>query len=63
MAFLSEDLVVAETGSYARISKLNSSDLFAGKWLRAPATKKHEGLAALRPASPFGLPDFTQESV
>ncbi len=28
------------------ISILNSTDLFACKWLRAPATKYNEGLAA-----------------
>src|SRR6266853_1619555 len=39
-----------------RISNLNSTDLFACKWLRAPATKRDEGLAAIRPANPFRLP-------
>jgi hypothetical protein len=38
-----------------RISILNSTDLFACKWLRAPATKKDEGLADAAAANPFRL--------
>jgi len=41
----------------------NANDLFACKWLRAPATKKDEGLAAILPADPFALPRLHQELV
>jgi hypothetical protein len=40
----------------ARRSGLKPSDLFAGKWLRAPATNDDEGLADVAAASPFRLP-------
>jgi hypothetical protein len=33
-----ENVAVTETRIQTRISNLNSGDLFAGKWLRAPAT-------------------------
>src|SRR6266567_2543746 len=39
-----------------RISNLNSTDLFACKWLRAPVTKQDEGLADTEAANPFCLP-------
>jgi hypothetical protein len=42
---MSEHLVVTESGVWIGISKQKSSDLFAGKWLRAPATINDEGLA------------------
>ncbi len=49
--------VVAETRAQAVTSNRNANDLFACKWLRAPATKKLEGLAitALTPSC-FLLP-------
>jgi hypothetical protein len=37
-------------------SNWNASDLFACKWLRAPATTNDEGLADAGAASPFRLP-------
>src|SRR5262249_23158005 len=37
-------------------SKRNSSDLFACRWLRAPATIDDEGLADVEAASSFRLP-------
>jgi len=40
-----ENVAVTETRIQIRISNLNSRDLFACKWLRAPATKQYEGLA------------------
>ena len=40
-------MAVTETRIQIRISNLNSRDLFACKWLRAPATNKHKGFGAL----------------
>jgi hypothetical protein len=40
-----ENVAVIETRIQVRISNLNSRDLFACRWLRAPATKQTEGLA------------------
>ena len=38
------------------ISNRNSSGLFAGKWLRAPATMHDEGLADVAAPNPVALP-------
>ena len=45
-------MVVTERHAQIAISKQKPSDLFACKWLRAPATIDDEGLAVLA-ASPF----------
>jgi hypothetical protein len=51
-----ENVVVAETRVQAVISNRKASDLFACKWLRAPATMNDEGLADAAAADPFRLP-------
>ena len=54
-------MAVTETRIQIRISNLNSRDLFACKWLRAPATMNDEGLATSAPLTPLVYPDFTRE--
>jgi hypothetical protein len=43
-------------------SNRNATDLFACKWLRAPATTDDQGLRMQQPLTPFVYPDFTQET-
>jgi hypothetical protein len=50
------NVVVTKRRAQIAISKQKPSDLFACKWLRAPATIDREGLADPASASPFRLP-------
>jgi hypothetical protein len=52
----STDSAEPHRGHQVAISKLNSSGLFAGRWLRAPPTVEGEGLADTGAANPFALP-------
>lgn len=51
-----EDTARQELPEFARISKQKPSDLFACRWLRAPATMNGEGLADAAAANPFRSP-------
>ena len=48
-------MAVTETRIQIRISNLNSRDLFACKWLRAPATNEYEVARALSEPEQSGL--------